>query len=549
MNFEIVRNGSTSFYCLYIIHFINIPDDIIKFMGCGSASTPNFISLMNIQLTNKTGWNTLVNFLLSTVIALVFLAFTYSYYPFREKLQFDTDEGLNLMRSMLVTMGYPLYSQVSSDQPPLFTHILSLLFRITGFEVNPARLLVLLFSTLLVWSGSWFTQRTSGWLAALCFLPLIIITPRYLDLSMSVLIGLPSISLAVLSLFLVLLWHQDKKTVWLVLSGIALALSVLIKLFTGYVAPILLIGITITTYLDEREHGFSWKTLRPALIWGICFAVTGMLLGLILVGFKNVEAIIIPHVTASSAEEFQSEGNALNVFLQPAIPLLILGFLGTLISLYKRNWFVLYPLSWGILSYILFSFHSPIFYHHQLMVTVPAALCTAMGMGDGLLSLFGVRQVLDLVRIPVLLGAVALIGFVFTFNHYLPALDAELMNKPRFGGFTLKATAGKLRVLDTMNEYADRTNWIITDMPMYAFRVHKPVPPILATFSLKRLETGSLTEEDILTAMREYKPEQVMMARFEIPELEAYLKEHYTLVLSAEFFRLFIRNDLAPEVQ
>ena len=96
-----------------------------------------------------------------------------------------------------------------------------------------------------------------------------------------------------------------------------------------------------------------------------------------------------------------------------------------------------------------------------------------------------------------------------------------------------------------MNEYIEQTNWIMTDMPMYAFRVHRPVPPNIATFSSKRLATGSLTEEHIfLTAMREYRPEQVLMARFEIPALEAYLQENYPLILSVEFFRLFIRNDL-----
>jgi hypothetical protein len=46
--------------------------------------------------------------------------------------------------------------------------------------------------------------------------------------------------------------------------------------------------------------------------------------------------------------------------------------------------------------------------------------------------------------------------------------------------------------------------------------------------------------------MHEYRPEQVLMARFEIPALETYLKENYTLVLSAEYFRLYLRNDLQP---
>jgi hypothetical protein len=60
------------------------------------------------------------------------------------------------------------------------------------------------------------------------------------------------------------------------------------------------------------------------------------------------------------------------------------------------------------------------------------------------------------------------------------------------------------------------------------------------------LVTGSLTGEDVLSAMREYRPEQVLMARFQIPALEEYLLENYTLILSEEFFRLFIRNDLQP---
>ena len=88
---------------------------------------------MKTQSKNKTHGKTLGDLLLPIAIALIFLVFTFSYFPFREKLQFDTDEGLNLMRSMLVVSGHHLYSEVSSDQPPLFTQILALLFRVTGF--------------------------------------------------------------------------------------------------------------------------------------------------------------------------------------------------------------------------------------------------------------------------------------------------------------------------------------------------------------------------------------------------------------------------------
>jgi hypothetical protein len=283
---------------------------------------------------------------------------------------------------------------------------------------------------------------------------------------------------------------------------------------------------------------------QPALIWGITFAGIGTLLGLVLVGPQNVWMIIFPPLAAPATENFQDPSFTINAHLQPAVPLLFLGIFGALVSIYRRNWLILYPLTWSALAYTFLSFYSPVFYHHQLLITIPIALMAAAAVGDGILSLVRLRESSDLIRAQTLLGAVALIGFILVSIQYLPLLDKELMKHPRITDFTLKATPGKLKILRIMNEYVEQTNWIMTDAPMYAFRVQRPVPPSLATFSSKRLATGSLTEEDILTAMRKYHPEQVLIARFEIPALEAYLQENYTLISSVEYFRLFIRNDL-----
>lgn len=522
-----------------------IHDDIINSRQ-SNIGFANAQPLMKTKSTRNTWWEPSGGIILPILIALIFLAFTFSYYPFREKLQYDTDEGLNLMRSMLVELGHPLYREVSSDQPPLFNEILALVFRVAGFEVNAARLLVLLFSTLLVWSCAQFLQMTSGKLAAILFLPLIIMTPRYLGLSVAVMIGVPCIALAAVSMLFAGIWHQKRKNIWLILSGFMLGLSVLIKLFTGLLAPIFLIGFTISMYLERKGERFSWELFRPAFIWGISFAGLGLLLGLALVGPRNVSSIIYPHLMAHTEEFFQSESYSINVQLQEAIPLILLSLLGVITAIYKRNWLILYPLTWAAMAYVLFSFYSPVFYHHQLLITVPLAMIAAAGVADGIFTLVHLRGVSNLLRPQILLGFGALIGFILVSINYFPALDQQLSNSPRISGFTLRATPGKLKILRAMNEYANQTNWIVTDMPIYAFRVGRPVPPLLATFSSKRLETGSLSKEDILAVMRDYRPEQVMMARFEIPVLEEYLKENYTLILSAEFFRLFLRNDLAP---
>src|SRR5215211_2899507 len=401
---------------------------------------------MKTQSTQRAWWHTWGNFFIPIVVALIFFAFTFSYYPFREKLQFDSDEGLNLMRSMLVALGHPLYREISSDQPPLLTHILALLFRVTGFEVNPARMFVLLFSTLLVWAAAQFLQLTSGKLAAILFLPLVIMVPQYLRLSTSVMIGVPSIALAAVSMLSVVVWHQRRSNLWLVLSGFALALSVLIKLFTGFVAPILLIGITASLYSERKGQGFSWKLLRPAFLWGISFASLAILLGYVLVGPQNISAITSPHLAAPVTEELGGAGYTMNDHLRAAVPLLMLGIFGAAVSVYRRNWLALYPLAWASLAYLLFSFYSPVFYHHQLLITIPVTMLAAAGVAEGILQLVRLRSLTDLVRFQTWVGAGALIGFVLVYLHYLPTLNRDLMNSPRLTDFSLRATSGKLRV-------------------------------------------------------------------------------------------------------
>jgi hypothetical protein len=333
-----------------------------------------------------------------------------------------------------------------------------------------------------------------------------------------------------------------------VLSGFALALSVLIKLFGGMLAPIFVAGICAEIYFEEKDKRLAWKKmLRPVLIWGLCFGGLTLALGLMLVGPQNVWDIIYPHLMAPTEKSSHAPGYTIYYQLQDAVPLMALAVFGVAALLYRRKWLTLYPLAWAALAYTLFSFYAPVFYHHQLLVTIPLAMAAAGGIAEGLVLLAGVRKPGELRRLPALVSVVALISFVLVSVHYYPVVKPQLANKPQIGGASLSATAGKMKVINTMNQYIAQTHWIMTDMPMYAFLVHKPVPPVVATFSSKRLASGSLTGDDILTAMQQYHPEQVLMGRFVIPKLETYLRANYTLVADPEFFRLFVRNDIVKQ--
>jgi 4-amino-4-deoxy-L-arabinose transferase-like glycosyltransferase len=199
-------------------------------------------------------------------------------FPFRERFEFDPDEGINAMVSLLVARGYSMFAEIWSDHPPLLPHLLAVWLRLFGSSIQTARILTLLFSTILLGAAYKILSDTWGIACALAGALLIFLLPFYNTLSVAVMIGLPAIALAMVALLALLNWHLRKADIWLVLSAIALAFSILTKLFTGFLAPIFLIGILIDQKYDQPKIESWAKLLRPAIIWALVF--TGILLGI-----------------------------------------------------------------------------------------------------------------------------------------------------------------------------------------------------------------------------------------------------------------------------
>ena len=126
----------------------------------------------------------------------------------------------------------------------------------------------------------------------------------------------------------------------------------------------------------------------------------------------------------------------------------------------------------------------------------------------------------------------------------LPRFASGFQLDAYWGEQGLKATSTEYRLLKLIDKYAPRTQWLVTDMPMYAFRTRLAVPPELGAFTSKRVYTGNLTEAELLEAIETYQPEQVLFGRFEFPGLQSYLDEHYQLVQAHDQTHLYIRKDL-----
>jgi Dolichyl-phosphate-mannose-protein mannosyltransferase len=477
------------------------------------------------------------------IAPLVFLLMMLLFFPFFERFQFDTDEGINLMKAMLVVHGHSLYTEIWDDQPPLFTHILAICFRLFGLNANVGRVLVLFFSSALLWANFQFLRTVWGTSAAFAGGLLILLLPLYPKLSVSVMVGLPAVALAMFSLLALATWHKRRDRVWLILSAVALGLSVLTKVFTGFLVVVFIAGIVASGYAGVREKTTLFKRLQPALIWLLVFVAVVFVLGIIFVGANNASQLFKPHQAAAKVDSFKRMP-PISTYLQQTHILLLLAFIGGLLALWSKRWLFLYPVGWLAVAYLLLSCHTPVWPHHQLLVTVPAAMLAAVGVGEVIYFIAKHRSVRAFISIRGILCAIFIVCCVVLIAVRVP----KTLSKFKPNSLSVRSTSGKTlsspQIVGKMLEYAPQTRWVITDSPMFAFRAGLLVPPNLAVISRKRIRTRRLTGENILDAMREYNPEQVWLTRLNPTSVRSYLEKHYRLIYSHSQKRLYLRNDL-----
>ncbi|MEW6495013.1 MAG: glycosyltransferase family 39 protein, partial [Cyanobacteriota bacterium] len=198
------------------------------------------------------------NVLLSGFVPCLFFVFVISVMPIQNTFEFDADEGINLIKAVLYSEGFSLYTEISNDQPPLFTVLLSYWFRLFGQTIFAARLLTLVFSTLLIWSFYQTLYIYLGYLLAFLGTLLLAMSSEFIQLSVSVMIGMPSLALAMLSIYLLTLYKQNRNLYVLLGSGAALALSFQIKIFTAFLIPIMILYLldfkSIRWNIDEIKR-------------------------------------------------------------------------------------------------------------------------------------------------------------------------------------------------------------------------------------------------------------------------------------------------------
>lgn len=368
--------------------------------------------------------------------------------------------------------------------------------------------------------------------------------PAYLELSVSVMIGLPSISFAMVSLWTLAEWHFSRKYPWLIISALFMSLSVLTKIFLGFLGPIFCLGLLLGEYYHAGRK-IKPPILLPSLMWGLIFSIILVSSAIFWVGIENLNQLWDNHVAASNTKALLNEhASGINYYLRNALAFVILGLLGIYDAIRERKWQALYVLAWAASAYLLLLNHSPVWSHHQLIVTIPLALVAAPTATNAFLRFREIMRQAFSLNVSSALQIIAIFSFLaillpFKLPENIRMLSLDPVSNPETDMYEWEKM-----FMRHLSLYKPQTNWIVTDLPIYAFRNRMTVPPDLAVFSKKRLETGEITEADVISLIETYQPEQVFIGRFDLPEIKQYLQDHYFEIYDRGDMYLYIRTDI-----
>lgn len=427
--------------------------------------------------------------------------------------ELQSDEGFNVMKAVLVAKGHHLYHEIWSDQPPFLTYVLTLVHRGFPFSIAAARTTILIFSLLLATSLFRVVLRFEGTLSAWASVFLLILSRLYLELSVSIMVGLPAIALSMLAIDLATL--KRKKTRFLsLLAGIFFGAALLTKLFVMIILPAILAAFW---FMEKRED----QLLPRATVFRSISFFSGMLIpcGIFLASISDIplDQLLSPHVAARSVMDYAHRGG-LNILYEVVVEnghfaFYSAVFLG-LFAFFKRpTSCLIIPVVWLGSGIILLSTHHPLWDHQTLIVILPLSWLGGVGIKTLLQGRKPLKFLLRIMqhpdrRIAFLVVVLLMVGFIFLINPIkkdMRHVSNYLSDKADLSMQTARLDAAIL---------TPGADTLITDRPILAYQAHLPTPPGLAVWSEKRMKTGSLTEDQILAEVIAHPGAPILLTRF-----------------------------------
>ena len=450
----------------------------------------------------------------------------------------EFDEGINLMKAHLLAKGYPLYSAIWSDQPPLFTLLLAGAIHLAGQSVAAGRAMVLCFAVLGLSGVAILVRRISGSVAALGAVLLLITLPHFQKLSSVIMIGLPAISLGVLALAAGFHYRKRGDKRWLLVAGMLLGLSLLTKPIAAVLYPVLCLVILIPA------HDSTPNLYQRFQAWGyLSLAMVLPLLGslLLFAPCPFLAQVFGTYGRAREAAPFDLSENMRTIWAYLAhdkyglsyYGLLILAGCGLTEVRQRRHWAQILPLVlWLGLAFLSLLLQTPLRNHHLLLVAFPLVTLAGVSFGQ-LIGWFQRPGQRDGVGWAV--AIITMIGLVTAGIELIRIVPADW--RPLTLGLSAEQeeeeTLSGWKAIAFLQSHTPPGSVIITDDPMLAFQSDRRIPPQLAVPSARRLGTGDLSAGELIALSEENHPSAILFWEERLSKVPAYLQwvlDHYYLV-------------------
>ena len=403
------------------------------------------------------------------------------------------DEGIHALLAQLFAAGYEPYKDVFVSYPPLFVWSLQWPWQI-GKNLESIQLVMIAYSLLGVFATGLIAYRWHNPLAGFIAALMISLSPKYLTASCQLMTEVPSIGLSILSVALAISSYTGKrKPIWLLVSGLVLCASLMLKFLSPFIGVLILIIIFISqAEFPSRPPGFTKGLIRDILIWAAGLLVPVLIA---LAVYDPVE--MYNQVVAfrfDSRSEFMNEwrGNIESVvyfLFQENMNITLPALLGIVFVWKKRRTVGLIGL-WLILALVFALFHVPLRYKHLPILIPPLAILGGIGLAQGWHYLTHNKtkgesrlEYRTIMGITILLTLSYMIGLGLQFADYRksPAL--------RYGADV---------VVEHIRRFTAPDDCVVTDYPTLAFFAGHPVPPDMSEVSATRFKSGYLTCDKVV---------------------------------------------------
>ncbi len=436
------------------------------------------------------------------------------------------DEAGYIAVPWMVKAGHSLYTEVYSPSPPLFTLSIVTAFRVWGNSVEAARAVIVAYSALGLLAAALLARELGGRVAGLAAVLLLFLNPAYFRLSRVTMSEVPAVSLALIALFASLVYWRRGQKGWLILSGLAMAASLLVKLVTLFALPLPILVVALRTFYPltpgtGRSMKEKVKGMVPDLaLWTASFGLPILLCLLIYNPRAMYEQAVALHWRGREFHpvDYGRRGPRILGYLWQDRGLLMLALGGSLSCWLRRSRQALPVVAWFLLVTIMMVNQSPLTAHHTLPMFPPLAILAGVM----------IQEDWDSWR--------ALIRRRHWRGALLPAVGAGLVafylvNWPAVAGSNREEMArtntpeGLVEdAIGLLEQVTAPDDFVISDDPLVVLLAGRKIPPTLTGADWRRLNVGYLTAEQLIALSEQYGASAVVFWRERFDSLPTYVQ-------------------------